>query len=140
MIHRLGQHRLLAQIFSLPYLDTDVYLRLAVKNRRQRPKCRFWVTPGRTEVCWQNFLDKILLFQRNDQKSFACQKKTFINYVMKVAKHFGIEACKFLGLINHTADRSSMDRTDPVSPHVNRVFIKLEKLCQKQFAFKSNFG
>ena len=91
MVHRFGQHRLLAQIFSLSYLGTDVYLRLAVKNRQQRPKCRFWVTPGRTEVCLQNFLDKILLFQRNNQKIFACQKKTFINYVMKVAKHFGID-------------------------------------------------
>ena len=42
------QRRLLAQIFSLPYVGTDVYRRMAVNNRRQRRKLIFWARPGRT--------------------------------------------------------------------------------------------
>ena len=50
MVHRLRQRRLLAQIFSLPYVDTDIYRRMAVNNRRKRRKRRFWVRPDRTAV------------------------------------------------------------------------------------------
>ena len=61
MLHRLRQRRLLAQIFSLPYVDTDVYRRMAVNNRRQRRKRRLWKRPYRTAVWWQNFLNNIVI-------------------------------------------------------------------------------
>ena len=65
MVHRLRQRRLLAglvaQIVSLPFVDTDVYRRMAVNNCYQRRKRRFWVRPGGTAVWWQNFLDNIVI-------------------------------------------------------------------------------
>ena len=82
MVHRLRQRRLLAQIFSLPYVDTDVYRRMAVNIVVKDENVDFGLRPGTTG----KFFSTILLFQRNGEKIFACQKKTFINYVMKVAR------------------------------------------------------
>ena len=97
MVHRLRQRRLLAQIFSLAYVDTDVYRRMALNNRRQRRKRRFLVRPGRTAVWWQNFLDNIVIpeeWRENfcmPKESFyklcdeSCPDRSHVN-----AKHFGI--------------------------------------------------
>ena len=63
MVHRLRQRRLVAQIFSSPYVDTDVYRRMAVNNRRQRRKRRFWVRQGRTAVWCKIFLDNIAILE-----------------------------------------------------------------------------
>ena len=94
MVHRLRQRRLPAHIFSLPYVDTDVYRRVAVNNCRERRKRRFWVKPGRTAVWWQNFLDNIVIPEEWGE-NFLMSKDNFYKLCEescpdRSAQHFGI--------------------------------------------------
>ena len=82
---------------------------MAVNNRRQRRKRRFWVRPGRTAVEWQNFLGNIVI-PEEWRENFRMSKKNFRKLCDESCPDRSrVNACKFLGSI----------------PRVNRVYISV---------------